>query len=45
MQKDKGVSVDCGGMELNVCERVKELDFLINVPVLKAIVRQRSLVP
>ena len=35
MQKDKGVSVDCGGMELNVCERVKELDFLINVPVLK----------
>ena len=25
MQKDKGVSVDCGGMELNVCERVKEL--------------------
>ena len=35
MQKDKGVPVDCGGMELNVCERVKELDFLINVPVLK----------
>ena len=35
MQKDKGISVDCGGMELNVCERVKELDFLINVPVLK----------
>ncbi len=31
----KGISVDCGGMELNVCERVKELDFLINVPVLK----------
>ena len=22
-------------MELNVCERVKEIDFLINVPVLK----------
>ena len=35
MQKDKGVSVDCGGMELNICERVKEIDFLINVPVLK----------
>ena len=35
MQKDKGISVDCGGMELNVCERVKEIDFLINVPVLK----------
>ena len=31
MQKDKGVSVDCGGMELNVCERVKELDFLITL--------------
>ena len=35
MQKDKGVPVDCGGMELNICERVKEIDFLINVPVLK----------
>ena len=27
MQKDKGISVDCGGMELNVCERVKELGY------------------
>ena len=27
--------MDCGGMELNICERVKEIDFLINVPVLK----------
>ena len=35
MQKDKGIPVDCGGMELNICERVKEIDFLINVPVLK----------
>ena len=35
MQKDKGVPVDCGGMELNICERVREIDFLINVPVLK----------
>ena len=35
MQKDKGIPLDCGGMELNICERVKEIDFLINVPVLK----------
>ncbi|MDO5135992.1 MAG: DUF362 domain-containing protein [Eubacteriales bacterium] len=35
MQKDKGVETDCGGMKLNICSRVRELDFLINVPVLK----------
>ncbi|MDY3917503.1 MAG: DUF362 domain-containing protein [Candidatus Limivivens sp.] len=35
MQKDRGAVRDCGGMELSVCERVKHLDFLINVPVLK----------
>ena len=35
MQKEKGVSVDCGGMDLSVCACVKDWDFLINVPVLK----------
>ncbi|MDO5425693.1 MAG: DUF362 domain-containing protein [Eubacteriales bacterium] len=35
MQKDKGETRDCAGMELSVCERVKQVDFLINVPVLK----------
>ena len=31
-QKDKGVSTDCGGMKLNICSSVGEIDFLINVP-------------
>ena len=35
MQKDKGIARDCRGMKLNVCERVADVDFLINVPVLK----------
>ncbi|MDO5338060.1 MAG: DUF362 domain-containing protein [Eubacteriales bacterium] len=35
MQKDKGVQTDCAGMPLKICSRVKELDYLINVPVLK----------
>lgn len=35
MQKDKGVSRECGGMTLNICESVDKLAFLINVPVLK----------
>ena len=35
MQKEKGVPVDCGGMQLNICGCVKDWDFLINVPVLK----------
>ena len=34
-QKDKGVPTDCRELELNICESVKKLDFLINVPVLK----------
>lgn len=34
-QKDRGVSADCCGMELNICSSVREIDFLINVPVLK----------
>lgn len=35
MQKDKGIKKDCGGVSLQICRRVEELDFLINVPVLK----------
>ncbi len=35
MQKDKGVERDCAGMDLHLCERVEQIDFLINVPVLK----------
>ena len=35
MQKDKGTERDCGGVKLNICERVADVNFLINVPVLK----------
>lgn len=35
MQKDRGVQTDCAGMSLKICSRAKELDYLINVPVLK----------
>lgn len=34
-QKQKYHSSDCGGMELQICDCVKDVDFLINVPVLK----------
>ena len=34
-QKDKSYTADCGGMELHICTSVKDIDFLINVPVLK----------
>ena len=34
-QKQKWHSVDCAGMKLNVIDTVDEIDFLINVPVLK----------
>lgn len=34
-QKEKGVKRDCQGMELNICRCVEQIDFLINVPVLK----------
>lgn len=34
-QKDKSHPVDCAGLELNVCDCVDQMDFLINVPVLK----------
>lgn len=34
-QKDGSYKADCKGVELNICNCVKEIDFLINVPVLK----------
>lgn len=34
-QKDRGYEVDCAGMKLNLCDCVRQIDFLINVPVLK----------
>ena len=35
MQKEKGIERDCHGVQLNICRRVADVDFLINVPVLK----------
>ena len=34
-QKDKSSTKDCCGLELKICESVKKVDFLINVPVMK----------
>ena len=34
-QKDSHSLHDCAGMKLDICDAVTELDFLINVPVLK----------
>ena len=35
MQEDSSFEKDCGGMKLSICSFVKDIDFLINVPVLK----------
>ena len=35
MQKDSSHVKDCAGMELQICDSVEKIDFLINVPVLK----------
>ncbi len=35
LQKDTGVKMDCAGMELNICKKALEAEYLINVPVLK----------
>ncbi len=35
LQEDKGIETDCGGMALHLCERALQVDYLINVPVLK----------
>ena len=34
-QKQKSHAVDCAGMKLNVIDTVDQIDFLINVPVIK----------
>jgi uncharacterized protein (DUF362 family) len=34
-QKDTATARDCGGMELKICDSALQLDYLINVPVLK----------
>ncbi len=34
-QKEPSVEVDCGGMKLHICRCAKEVDFMINVPVMK----------
>lgn len=36
LKRDKSVTMEAGGMQLSVCKRAAEADFLINVPVLKA---------
>jgi len=35
LQKDKWTPRDCGGMEIDICNALQEVDFLITVPVLK----------
>lgn len=35
MQKDESHEEDCAGMKLQICDSVRKIDFLINVPVLK----------
>ena len=35
MQKEKSFIKDCAGMKLSICNAVKDVDFLINIPVLK----------
>lgn len=34
-QKEMGVSADCQGMKLNICRCAFDVDFMINVPVMK----------
>lgn len=34
-KEDQGISTDCAGMRLSLCESALALDFLINVPVIK----------
>lgn len=35
MQTEKSSLYDCDGMQLKICDLAKEIDFLINVPVMK----------
>ena len=34
-QKDSSFVADCSGLELNICSKLNDIDYLINVPVLK----------
>lgn len=34
-QKDSFFAANCSGLELNICSKLKDIDYLINVPVLK----------
>ncbi len=34
-QKEKGIVTDCDGMDLKICACVSDVDFMINVPVMK----------
>ena len=34
-QKEKSVTVDCKGMELHLCNCALQVDYMINVPVMK----------
>jgi uncharacterized protein (DUF362 family) len=34
-QKEPAIAVDCDGMELHICKCAREVDFMINVPVMK----------
>jgi len=36
LQKDRGKTIKCEGLEINICESVFNCNFFINVPVLKA---------
>ena len=35
MKKEKAAAIDCAGMSIKVCKAVLDVDFLINVPVVK----------
>ena len=34
-QKEPAVTIDCGGLELHICRCATEVDYMINVPVMK----------
>ncbi len=36
LKKDKAVNMEAGGLKINVCAQIQQLDYLINIPVLKA---------
>ena len=35
LQKDRSAVVDCAGMKLHICAKALEIDYLINLPVMK----------